>query len=86
VEVLDAAEDSELSDEDELDRWAVLRGMSILETSSALMVFRPLAAPLGPRHPDPLICWKLGGGATAVICNEWQELEAGLSVVVVFWR
>ena len=51
VDVLEVeeVEARELSDEDEFERWAVLRGMSMRSTS-ALMVFRPLGAPLGALH------------------------------------
>lgn len=60
-------EEVELSEEDEFDRCALLRGMSIRETSSALMLVKPLVGPLEPRH-------RFGGGATAVICNMWARM------------
>lgn len=60
-------EEIELSEEDEFDRCALLRGMSIRETSSALMLVKPLVGPLEPRH-------RFGGGATAVICDMWARL------------
>lgn len=42
---------------------------------SALMLFRPLEAPLAALHPDLGMDWKLGGGATAVMEME-VRLEA----------
>lgn len=48
VELVDTCDDSDV---EELDRGAVLRGMSILDTSSALMVVMPLEAPLAALHP-----------------------------------
>jgi hypothetical protein len=44
--------------------------MNIRATSSAFMALRPpwtLAL-----HADRLVCWKLGGFATAVICNAYE--------------
>lgn len=46
VEVEDACDDSE---DDELERWALLRGMNILK-SSVLMGVAPLGTPLEPLH------------------------------------
>jgi hypothetical protein len=75
VDEVDVDEASEFSEEEELERCAGLRGMSILETSSALIVLRPfVAAPLGPLHPDLLLMdCRFGGFATAVICEGWQS-------------
>lgn len=70
VDEEEVEEDIELSEEDEFDRCALLRGMSIRETSSALMLVRPLVGPLEPRH-------RFGGGATAVICNMWARMWPG---------
>lgn len=61
VEELDA---SEFSDDEEFERVAVLRGISILSTS-ALMLETPFAALLGPLHR--FVFDKFMGGATAVI-------------------
>jgi hypothetical protein len=66
VEVEEAWEDREV---EELERCAVLRGISILDTSSALMVVRVLEAPLVALQPLRRFGWKLGGGATAVMCG-----------------
>jgi len=74
VELEDACE---ARDEDELVLWAVFRGISIRETSSALMLFKPLGASLPELQRE--MDWKLGGGATAVIGRErlrdsqWQR-------------
>lgn len=62
VDVEEVEEEIELSDDEELERCALFLGMSIRETSSALMLVKPLVGPLEPRH-------KFGGGATAVICR-----------------
>lgn len=62
VEMVDEDEACEESDDDELERWALLRGMNILKSSVA-MEGAPLGTPLVPLHLD----WKFGGGATAVI-------------------
>ena len=61
VEALEACDDSE---EELLERWALLRGMSILKSSVLIG-----AAPFGTTTAlDPLHrFWKFGGGATAVI-------------------
>jgi hypothetical protein len=67
--MVEAAEADEASEDEELERWVPLRGISILDTSSTLMALRPLAAPLGALHPFRGIDWKFGGGATAVICE-----------------
>lgn len=66
VEVAEAWEDREL---EELERCALLRGISILDTSSALMVVRVLEAPLVALQPLRRFGWKFGGGATAVMCG-----------------
>ena len=66
VEVEEAWDDREV---DELDRCALLRGISILDTSSALMVVRVLEAPLVAFQPLRRFGWKFGGGATAVMCG-----------------
>ena len=42
--------------------------MNIRATSSAFMAFRPPWLTLA-LHADRLVCWKLGGFATAVICK-----------------
>jgi hypothetical protein len=65
---VDEVDDWDDRDEDEFDLVAVfLGGMSILETSSALMA-KPLeVALLEAPHADLGIFWKLGGGATAVM-------------------
>lgn len=55
-------------EEEELARWALLRGMNMRATSSAFMELRPPCPTLAP-HGDLLFCWKLGGFATAVICE-----------------
>lgn len=62
VEVEDACEDS---DDDELERCAVFRGM-YMRNSSVVMGVAPLGTPLDPLH----LFWKFGGGATAVIDGE----------------
>jgi hypothetical protein len=65
VEDVDETDDN---DEDEFDRVAVfLGGISIRETSSALMEGRPLDEVLDCPHACLLRFWKLGGGATAVM-------------------
>jgi hypothetical protein len=61
VDVEDVDDAREFSEEDEFERCAVLRGMSILSTS-ALMVLTPLAS----LH---LLLDRCMGGATAVICR-----------------
>jgi hypothetical protein len=70
VDVEEVEEDIELSDVEEFERCALFLGMSIRETSSALMLVKPLVGPLEPRH-------KFGGGATAVICRYVGDAEAG---------
>jgi len=55
-------------EEDELARWALLRGMNIRATSSGFMAVSPPCPTLAP-HADRLFCWKLSGLATAVICE-----------------
>jgi hypothetical protein len=62
VDVLDVDDAREFSDEDEFERGAVLRDMSML---SALMVLTPLGVLLGLLHP--VLLARLMGGATAVI-------------------
>lgn len=57
---------------EEFVRWAVLRGMNILN-SSVDMEFTPFWVPLGVLHPVLEMGWKLGRGATAVICDEACE-------------
>jgi hypothetical protein len=59
VDVEEVEEEIELSDDEELERCALF--LSIRETSSALMLVKPLVGPLEPRHKF--------GGATAVICR-----------------
>jgi len=66
--VVDEVDGFEDIDEEELARCALLRGMNILATSSAFMAVRPPWPTLTP-HADRLFCWKLGGFATAVICE-----------------
>jgi len=66
VEFEEAWEDREV---EELERCALLRGISILDTSSALMAVRVLEAPLVALQPLRRFGWKLGGGATAVMCG-----------------
>lgn len=70
-EFVDACDDSDV---DELERGAVLRGISILDTSSALMLVIPLEAPLPALQELRRLDWKFGGGATAVM---WSEGEVG---------
>jgi len=62
VDVLDVDDAREFSDEDEFERGAVLRDMSML---SALMVLTPFGVLLGLLHP--VLLARLMGGATAVI-------------------
>ena len=73
--IVEFDEDDELeaSDDDELARWGLLRGMNILATSSAFIALSPPWLPLAP-HAERLICWKLGGFATAVI---WRVVRRG---------
>lgn len=69
---------------EELDLVAVLvRGKSILDTSSALMVLRPgpLVVPLEPLHPDLSMDWTFKGGATAVICDRMEQSRGYFSCV-----
>ncbi len=66
VEDVEEFEDIEDIEEDELARWALFRGMNIRATSSAFMALRPPSLTLA-LHADRLVCWKLGGFATAVI-------------------
>ena len=66
VEDAEEFEDIEDIEEDELARWALFRGMNIRATSSAFMALRPPWLTLA-LHADRLVCWKLGGFATAVI-------------------
>jgi hypothetical protein len=73
VELVDACDDSDDSDVEELDRGAVLRGISILDTSSALMPVIPLEAPLAALQPLRRFVWKFGGGATAVIWSKGKD-------------
>jgi hypothetical protein len=61
-------------EEDELARWALFRGMNIRATSSAFMALRPPWLTLA-LHADRLVCWKLGGFATAVICNVCEVFD-----------
>lgn len=77
VELLDACEER---DEDELERWALLRGMNILK-SSVLMGGAPLGTPLAPVHPCREMFWKFGGGATAVIDSSVRRRAAS----TLFW-
>lgn len=65
VDIVEVADACEERDEDELERWALLRGMNILK-SSVLIGGAPFGTPLEPLH----LFWKFGGGATAVIGNE----------------
>ncbi|EHK97545.1 hypothetical protein M7I_6698 [Glarea lozoyensis 74030] len=65
---IEELEDVEEIDEDELAREALFRGMNIRETSSGFMALSPPWPTLAP-HGDLLFCWKLGGFATAVICE-----------------
>jgi hypothetical protein len=69
VELEDAEDASEV---EEAGRWTLFRGIYILN-SSPLTEFRPLEAPLGALHPVREMGWKLGGGATAVICEDASE-------------
>lgn len=67
--MVEVDEVEEMEDE-ELDRWALLRwGMNILETSSALMA----GAALGALHPVLVFGWKFKGGATAVMGSACRE-------------
>jgi hypothetical protein len=52
---LDEAEEVEAIEEEELARWALLRGMNIRATSSAFMELRPPCPTLAP-HGDLLFC------------------------------
>jgi hypothetical protein len=63
VEEIDEFEARDVTEEEELVRWALFRGINIRATSSAFIVlaFTP--------HAARLFCWKLGGLATAVICR-----------------
>lgn len=65
----------ELREDEELLRWAVFRGpgINILLISSEVIPFKPLCPPLTLFHPG--LCWKVRGGATAVI---WWDKEAEL--------
>ena len=69
IVLLDDAVDE--SDDDELARWTLFRGMNIARYSSVVIGFAPLATPLEPFHPAwREMFWKFGGGATAVIDME----------------
>ena len=85
VDVLEVEDARELSDEDEFERCAVLRGISILSTS-ALMALTPFGAPLGLLHPDLLLA-RFMGGATAVI-EDWRGRAVGASgsICLLMWR
>jgi hypothetical protein len=67
AEIVEEFDEREFREDEELDRGAVFRDISILLTSSALIVCRPLEAPLAEPHADLDRFWKFGGGATAVI-------------------
>jgi hypothetical protein len=68
IVVVEDVDEFEDMDEDELARCALFRGMNIRATSSAFIAFRPPWLRLA-LHADRLVCWKLGGFATAVICK-----------------
>jgi hypothetical protein len=63
VEDVEELEDIE---EEELARCALFRGINIRATSLVFMGLSPPWPALEP-HADRLLCWKLGGLATAVI-------------------
>jgi hypothetical protein len=68
AETVDELEANDETDEDEFDRFAVFRGgISILDTSSALIEWKPLEAPLPDPHADLEMFCRFGGGATAVM-------------------
>ena len=60
-------EDAEVIEEEEFARCALFRGINMRATSSLFMEFSPW--PVLAPHADRLICWKLGGFATAVMCK-----------------
>ena len=66
---VDEDEDDEAAEEDELVRCRFFLGMKMRDTSSVLMLFKLPWAPLPVCHADRGTGWKLGGGATAVICE-----------------
>lgn len=68
----DDCDDCEESDDDELARCALFRGMNMRATSSGFIELRPPCPGLVP-HAGRLIWGKLGGLATAVICEGEQE-------------
>jgi hypothetical protein len=71
VPVEDVEDIDEIEDE-ELVRCALFRGINIRATSSAFIELSPPWLTLAP-HADRLFCWKLGGLATAVICQNVCE-------------
>jgi len=73
VEPAEACDDREV---EEFERGAVLRGISILDTSSALMVEMPFEAPLAALQPLRRFGWNVGGEATAVIRYGEEGLRA----------
>jgi hypothetical protein len=80
VETVDVDEAWDESDEDELERCALFRGMNILKSS--LTGAAPLGTPLGPLH----LFWKLTGGATAVMTVGVQRGCPGGWVQARVWR
>lgn len=70
---VDDPDDEDARDDEELVRCALLRGMSIRVTSSALMGFNPPWPPLPVFHRAG--GWRLGGDATAVICVMMAEVK-----------
>lgn len=59
------ADDVDDTDEEEFERWIVLRGRNMPLTSSGFIEFM-VCVPL-PTHAGRLICGKVGGLATAVM-------------------
>lgn len=77
AEIVDVDELEDACDEredDEFDRFTVLRGRTFFEYSFEGM---PLdVAPLAPLHPDrDEMGWKLGGGATAAMCCDCGSVD-----------
>lgn len=66
-------EDCDEREEEELDRWALLRGTNILETSSALMPLTSGCPLPAPAHPPRARGGKLCADATAVICGRMKR-------------
>jgi hypothetical protein len=65
--MVEAVEACEESDDDELERCALFRGMNMWPTSSEPIELNPFGVPLPVFHPVRDMGWRFGGGATAVM-------------------